>query len=161
MFIHKPTRRYFTSPPPFVQTHMSFEVVEFWIKELRIAASIGRRWQRQRSSSLFWERLCYCWCRNQIWRQEGGKTLKDISQRVLMSSLFPAVISAATTSWKISFGLGNLQNKCGNLQNTGQVWMEQVLEVSEEEFAVESHFNIAMALIWSGERGLRCRNMIE
>ena len=64
-----------------------------------------------------------------------------------MSSLFPAVISAATASWKISFGLGNLQNKCGNLQNTGQVWMEQVLEVSEEEFAAESHFNIAMALI--------------
>ena len=53
-----------------------------------------------------------CWCQNQIWWQEGGKTLKDISQRVLMSSLFPASISAATTSWKISFGLGT-PGKCG------------------------------------------------
>ena len=40
--------------------------------------------------------------------------------------------------------LGNLHNKCGNLQNTGHVWMEQVLEVSEEEIAAENNFNIAM-----------------
>ena len=40
MFIYKPTGSYFTCPP-LVQTLMSFEV-----------ASIGRRWQRQRNSSL-------------------------------------------------------------------------------------------------------------
>ena len=126
MFIHK--------PPPFVQTHMSFEVVEFWIKELRIAASIGRHWQRQRSSSLIWERLCKC--QNQIWRQEGGKTLKDNSQGVLMSSLFPAPISAATTCWEV-------------FRTSVEIF--KTLGKSEEEFAAENLFNIAMALIWSGE----------
>ena len=64
-----------------------------------------------------------------------------------MSSLFPAPISAATTSWKISFGLGSLQNKFRNLQNIGQVWIKQGLEVIEEKFAAENHFNIAMGFI--------------
>ena len=148
MFIHKPTGSYFTCPLPLPTHPHAIWSCGILDQTARLLGGVGTG-----SAVQVLSERDYVGVKIRFGGRKEGRHL-DISQRVLMSSLFPAPISAATTCWEVIrtfVEIFRTLGKCGAGPGS-----ERGGICGWEPF---QHCN-GFDLIW-GEWGMRCRNMIE